>query len=84
MNGGRYRSVRGGKHLAAVLRKPKLRTEEILCCSCAETNDNLGRTAAISFSSQGQQAAISRELGFLCSRILPRGSHLKCFTALVT
>ncbi len=43
-----------------------------------------GRTAAISASSQGRQAAISREFGFLCSRILPRGSHLKCFTALVT
>jgi hypothetical protein len=43
----------------------------------------LGRTAAISESSQGRQAAISTALGFLWILRLPRGSHLKCFTALV-
>ena len=34
-------------------------------------------------SSQGLQARTSVREGFLCRRILPRGSHLKCFTALV-
>ena len=43
-----------------------------------------GPTAEISASSHGRQAAISREFGFLWSLILPRGSHLKCFTAFVT
>ncbi len=33
---------------------------------------------------QGRHAAISRLFGFLWSRRLPLGSHLKCFTALVT
>lgn len=44
----------------------------------------LGRMAAISASSQGRQAAISVAFGFLWMRRLPRGSHLKCFTAFVT
>ena len=41
MNGGDYRSVRCRKHLAAVLRKSKFWTQEILCSSRAETNDNV-------------------------------------------
>ena len=44
----------------------------------------LGRMAAISASSQGRQAMISTAFGFLWMRRLPRGSHLKCFTAFVT
>ena len=51
----------------------------------AETNQqaqaSLRRSSA---SSQGRQAAISREFGFLWMRRLPRGSHLKCFTVFVT
>ena len=35
-------------------------------------------------STQGLQARISIALGFACRRRLPRGVHLKCFTALVT
>ncbi len=31
-----------------------------------------------------RQASISSRFGFACSRRFPRGSHLKCFTALVT
>ena len=42
MNSGRYWAVRCGKHLAAVLRQPKSRPQEILCGSRTETNDNLG------------------------------------------
>jgi hypothetical protein len=43
-----------------------------------------GFTTWISASSQGRQAAISVEDGFLCFRRLPCGSHLKCLTAFVT
>src|SRR5205085_603298 len=43
-----------------------------------------GLTAAISASSHGKQAAISSELGFEWMRRVPRGTHLKCLTALVT
>jgi hypothetical protein len=41
VNGGDYRPVRCRKHLAAVLRKPKFRTQEILCSGRAETNDEV-------------------------------------------
>jgi len=43
-----------------------------------------GFTAAISASSQGKQAVISIEPGLLWIRLVPRGTHLKCLTALVT
>ena len=43
-----------------------------------------GRTASISASSHGRQARISDARGFLWMRRLPRGSQLKCLTALVT
>src|SRR5262249_27275415 len=43
-----------------------------------------GFTSAISRSSQGLHAAISRPLGFLWMRHLPRCSQLKCFTTFVT
>jgi hypothetical protein len=43
-----------------------------------------GRTTAISAASQGWQACASPGLGFWWIGFLPRGSHLKCFTALVT
>src|SRR5262245_50529853 len=43
-----------------------------------------GLTTAISLSSHGRQAAISAALGLARIRRLPRGSHLKCFTTLVT
>src|SRR6266545_957873 len=44
----------------------------------------LGWIKASSASSQGRQAPISAELGFWWTRLLPRGSHLKCLTTLVT
>lgn len=44
----------------------------------------LGRMIRTSASSHGLQAAISRGDGFLWIRRFPTGSHLKCFTALVT
>ena len=43
-----------------------------------------GLTSAISVSSHGRHAATSAALGFAWIRRLPRGSHLKCFTTLVT
>ena len=43
-----------------------------------------GLIRASSASSQGRQAPISTELGFWWMRFLPRGSHLKCLTTLVT
>ena len=43
-----------------------------------------GRTSASSWSNQTLQTSTSARLGFLCSRRLPRGSFLKCFTTLVT
>ena len=43
-----------------------------------------GFTTAISASSHGRQAAISAAFGFAWIRRLPRGSHLKCLTTLVT
>ena len=43
-----------------------------------------GCTMRISASSQGRHAATSRGEGVLCRRRLPEGTHLKCFTALVT
>jgi hypothetical protein len=42
-----------------------------------------GVSALISAVSQTLQASIWRSCGRLCSRRLPRGSQLKCFTALV-
>ena len=44
----------------------------------------LGFTTAISESSHGRQAVISRKLGLAWILRFPRGSHLKCFTTLVT
>ena len=43
-----------------------------------------GFTIANSVSSQGRQAFTSPVVGLSWMRLLPRGSHLKCFTALVT
>ncbi len=43
-----------------------------------------GRTAAISACSHGEQARTSPAFGFWWMRFFPRGSHLKCLTALVT
>jgi hypothetical protein len=43
-----------------------------------------GRTAAISASSHGRQAAISREVGFWWMRRFSRTTHLKCLTTFVT
>ena len=42
-----------------------------------------GRTNATSRSSHQRHADTSSPFGFLCRRRLPRGSYLKCFTALV-
>ena len=42
-----------------------------------------GLMTRISASSHGLQAFISRALGLAWSRRVPRGAHLKCFTALV-
>ena len=44
----------------------------------------LGARTAISWSSQGLQARVSATFGVAWMRRLPRGFHLKCFTALVT
>ena len=43
-----------------------------------------GRTSSISMCNHGMHAAISEGIGRLCRRRLPRGSHLKCLTTLVT
>ena len=43
-----------------------------------------GLTSASSVSSQGRQALTSPTVGLAWIRFFPRGSHLKCFTALVT
>src|SRR5262249_2787835 len=45
---------------------------------------SMGWTSAISVSSHGRQAAISAAFGLAWIRRLPRGSHLKCLTTLVT
>ena len=43
-----------------------------------------GPVASISSNSHRRHILISLALGRLCSRRLPRGSNLKCLTALVT
>jgi len=50
----------------------------------AEAEQDLRAHRAISASSQGRQARISIAPGLAWSRFLPRGTHLKCFTTLVT
>jgi len=54
------------------------------CAAVAPDRQQLGATTSISASSHGRQALISLMVGFSWIRRLPRGSHLKCFTALVT
>src|SRR5262249_3887930 len=44
---------------------------------------SLGLTMSISWHSHTRQTSTSKRLGSLCSRFLPRGSFLKCFTAFV-
>ena len=47
-------------------------------------HEQLGLTKSTRASSQKRQALISPAFGFWWMRRLPRGSNLKCFTALVT
>ena len=84
MNGCRDRPVPGWKYFSAVLGQAKLGPNKAWAAVAPRQTTIRGPTAEISASSHGRQAAISREFGFLWSRILPRGSHLKCFTAFVT
>lgn len=66
-----------------ILENSELRTEQRLSSGRPETDDDRGSTAWISASSQGLQADTSLADCFLCSLRFPRGSHLKCLTALV-
>src|SRR5256714_13188073 len=58
----------------------------ITACAAVEPRQTIARglMTSTSASSHGRQALISAAFGFLWMRRLPRGSHLKCFTTLVT
>jgi len=72
-------------HLAAALRDFGSAVRSVAFAAVAPSATmSFGFTASISPSSHWEQASISRCAGVLCRRRLPRGSHLKCFTALVT
>src|SRR5579885_2162106 len=62
----------------------KLGPSRVRAAVAPRQTSTLGRTSAISASTQGRQARISMAFGLEWMRFLPRGSHLKCFTALVT
>jgi len=56
-----------------------------LCAAVAPiATTSTGSSAARSRSYHGRHALISGVVGFWCRRILPRGTNLKCLTALVT
>jgi hypothetical protein len=56
-----------------------------LCAAVAPiATTRSGLIAASSRSYHCRHALISGVFGFWCRRILPRGTNLKCFTALVT
>ena len=80
---GDRRSVVEVQYLSAMLGDAEVPAEQRLRGRRAEETMSSGRTASISASSQGRQAAISSPLGVAWIRRLPRGVHLKCFTALV-
>ena len=81
MNDGRERRFDKTRRSAA---RDAESAEQRLRRGRAEADETRGFTTAISASSHGRQARISAALGFACRRRLPRGPHLKCFTALVT
>src|SRR5436190_23762916 len=58
----------------------------ITACAAVDPKQTIARGLItwISASSHGRQALISAAFGFLWMRRLPRGSHLKCLTTLVT
>ena len=69
---------------AAVLSHAKIAPQQSLCRGSAQAYDHL-RVQRRNFRIQPlPAAAISTAFGFLWMRRFPRGSHLKCFTALVT
>ena len=63
-----------------------LNFEPISDCAAVAPRQTItwGFTIASSVSSQGRQALTSPIVGLAWMRFLPRGSHLKCLTALVT
>ena len=62
----------------------KLRPSNAWAAVAPRQTRTSGLTSASSCSSQGRHARISIELGLLWIRRLPRGTHLKCLTTLVT
>ena len=73
-----------GKESAPLLQKAVVRPDDGMGSRGAQTNDQPRLDDGSSASSQGLQAAISADDGFLWIRRLPRSTNLKCFTALVT
>ena len=59
-------------------------SRQTLCRGYSRATMSRGPTASISSSNHLRHILISLAFGRLCSRRLPRGSNLKCLTALVT
>ena len=78
------RRERRRHELAALLRHLEGFPSSACAAVAPRQTSTRGLTSAISVSSHGRQAAISPAFGFVWIRRLPRGSHLKCFTTLVT
>ena len=76
--------ARQHERVAAVLPDGDGTLSETLGGGRARATTTLGFSTSISVRSHRRQTLISPAVGRLCSLSFPRGSNLKCLTALVT
>jgi uncharacterized protein YciI len=85
MNGRRHKTSEGRRDkLPALLCQPKGSTQQCLRCRSTEANDRLRRNRGNLSLQPGLAGHDLERPRALCRRRLPRCTHLKCLTALVT